>query len=149
MRLIPWRGTQPHNAAPAADQAKLDARLARLTGGPAPTEASALVPPKPKEAAPNVPNPVSIPAKPVAEPVPAKPVAQPVMAKPVVESPLAKPVIQSALGKPVAKPALIAAPTTHAPGGKEIDPVKTSPNLGETSGDDTNRRRRRRLGFIL
>src|SRR2546423_312914 len=51
MRFIPWRGAQPKHPASAADQAQLHERLARLTGGPAPTEA------------------ISPPAKPVAEPI--------------------------------------------------------------------------------
>src|SRR5690349_24651585 len=70
MRLTPWRANQPKNGS-AADQSKLNERLAKLTGGPVPTEASTPVPAQPAELiAEPAPQPTAEPAaEGVAEPV--------------------------------------------------------------------------------
>src|SRR5438105_10535340 len=100
MRLIPWRGTQPTDSASAADQAKLHERLARLTGGPAPTEAPAPILSDAAEAKPAVQDAVPTPPAATAEPI----------AESVAES-VAEPVAES-VGEPVAEP--VAEPITAA-----------------------------------
>ncbi|TMC26412.1 MAG: hypothetical protein E6J32_12405, partial [Chloroflexi bacterium] len=79
MRLIPWRAMQPDDPASLADKAQLHERLARLTGGVAPTAAAAPVQPTPAETVPAEQEiaPAQAAAQPAAEPI-AEPVAEPV-----------------------------------------------------------------------
>jgi hypothetical protein len=150
MRLLPWRSVQPQD--PAADKAKLQDRLAKLTKPPVqdavpassvtaqPLAASApisLARAKLQEltgAAPTAQTPAPIePERTETTPAvqPAAPVPPTIQATPSVP-----PTIQAAAPLPptaVAKPVVAAAPASDAP----------------RSDDDKDRRRRRRFGFIL
>src|SRR5438128_3113986 len=75
MRRLPWRAVQPQDL--AADQAKLQARLDKLTGGGATPEAGAPIQPGHTETEPIAQDTVSVspaaPAEPVVSPAPVEP----------------------------------------------------------------------------
>ena len=123
MRRLPWRAVQPQDL--AADQAKLQARLDKLTGGGATPEAGAPIQPGHTETEPIAQDTVSVSPAAPAEPV--------VSAAPTSPAPV--------------EPALTATPTSLV----LVQPVVIPPltSLPPRLRDESDRRRRRRFGFLL